>query len=88
MAAPSAPAPALGPPRVDLSALTIAPPSDAPVHPTSVDWSFPELQPPPPSGPRVELTFRDGTSASLDDVQARALDDIARVLTCRDGVKH
>jgi hypothetical protein len=54
------------------------------------DWSFPELTPPPtqPSGPRVELTFRDGTSASLDGSQARALDEIAQLLTGRDGVKH
>jgi hypothetical protein len=36
----------------------------------------------------VELTFRDGTSASLDGTQARALDEIAQVLTRRDGVKH
>jgi hypothetical protein len=32
----------------------------------------------------VELTFRDGTSAALDPTQARALDEIAQVLTRRD----
>jgi len=41
-----------------------------------------------PSGPRVELTFADGSSASLDPTQARALDEIAQVLTRRDEVKH
>ena len=40
------------------------------------------------SGPRVELTFADGTSAALDEEQARALDEIAQLLTGRDGVKH
>jgi hypothetical protein len=62
-----------------------------------MDWSFPELQPAAPvpapeptpaPGPRVELTFRDGSSASLDATQARALDEIAQVLTRRDEVKH
>jgi hypothetical protein len=43
---------------------------------------------PAPSGPRVELTFRDGSSASLDPTQARALEEIAQVLTRRDEVKH
>jgi hypothetical protein len=36
----------------------------------------------------VELTFRDGTSAALDPAQAKALDEIAQVLTRRDGVKQ
>ena len=53
------------------------------------EWSFPELVPPAPEpapmGPRVELTFRDGSSASLDPTQARALEEIAQVLTRRDG---
>jgi hypothetical protein len=48
------------------------------------DWSFPELHPAVPAGPRVELTFRDGTSAALDGTQARALEEIAQVLTRRD----
>ena len=34
--------------------------------------------------PRVELTFRDGSSAALDAEDARALADVARVLTGRD----
>jgi hypothetical protein len=49
--------------------------------------AVPEPTPRPP-GPRVELTFRDGSSASLDATQARALDEIAQVLTRRDEVKH
>jgi hypothetical protein len=68
------------------------PPSDVvgelvSVVPAAVAWSFPELHPPQeavPTGPRVELTFRDGTSAALDGTQARALDEIARALTRRD----
>jgi hypothetical protein len=68
------------------------PPSDvlgesAPAGPAALEWSFPELHPPQeavPTGPRVELTFRDGTSAALDGTQARALDEIARALTRRD----
>ena len=35
-------------------------------------------------GPRVELTFRDGSSAALDADTARALADVAQVLTRRD----
>jgi hypothetical protein len=34
--------------------------------------------------PRVELTFTDGSSTSLDADAARALADVARVLTRRD----
>ena len=39
-----------------------------------------------PPGPRVELGFRDGTTAALapGSEQARALTDIASVLTQRD----
>lgn len=41
---------------------------------------------PTPAGPRVELGFRDGSRASLDpsSEQARALEDIAAVLTRKD----
>ncbi|MGB8651197.1 MAG: hypothetical protein WCD35_11105 [Mycobacteriales bacterium] len=37
-------------------------------------------------GPRVELGFRDGSTAALapDSAQARALTEIAQVLTRRD----
>ncbi|MDP3711828.1 MAG: hypothetical protein Q8R60_05010 [Mycobacteriales bacterium] len=40
----------------------------------------------PQLGPRVELGFRDGSRASLDpsSEQARALEDIAAVLTRKD----
>jgi hypothetical protein len=41
----------------------------------------------PESAPRVELTFRDGTSAALDPAQAGALADVARVLTGHERVK-
>lgn len=53
-----------------------APPPTAPVTPEPV------LAP----GPRVELGFRDGSRASLDPSsdQARALEDIAAVLTRKD----
>jgi hypothetical protein len=68
----------------------VAPP---PVAPPQI--APPQIAPPPaepaspePPGPRVELTFRDGSSASLDATQARALDEIAQVLTRRDEVKH
>jgi ABC-type cobalamin transport system ATPase subunit len=43
---------------------------------------------PPQLGPRVQLTFADGSSAALDVDQARALDEIAQLMTGRDGVKH
>jgi hypothetical protein len=41
---------------------------------------------PVPSGPRVELGFRDGSTAALapGSEQARALTDIASMLTTRD----
>lgn len=86
---PFAPVPAAVPPApapVPALRMTDPPaPSYAPVVPLEpLDWSFPELQPPAMTGPRVELTFRDGTSASLDGTQARALDEIAQVLTRRD----
>jgi hypothetical protein len=56
---------------------------------TAPDFAAPAPAPEPvPSGPRVELTFRDGSSASLDPTQARALDEIAQVLTRRDEVKR
>ena len=40
-----------------------------------------------PARPVAELTFRDGSRATLDPVQARALGDIADALTQRDEVK-
>ena len=42
--------------------------------------------PPEPDGPRVELGFRDGSTAALapDSAQAKALTDLASVLTQRD----
>ena len=78
------------------AAVTAIPAAPAPVAPVAVRPTFlppaslppAPLPPPPPVGPRVELTFADGSSASLDPVQARALDEIAQVLTRRDEVKH
>ena len=103
-AAPAAPVaagvlpPAYAPPPAPApSPLPSAAPAPPPVEasPASLgDWSFPELVPPPAPdpasapGPRVELTFRDGSSASLDPTQAKALEEIAQVLTRRDEVKH
>ena len=41
---------------------------------------------PAPGGPQVQLGFRDGTMHQLDpaSAQAKALDELARVLTRRD----
>ena len=88
-AAPAVVEPALIAPPVWQPPAVVVPPQPAP------DWSFPELHPAAatpvevaPAGPRVELTFADGTSAALDPSQAKALDEIAQVLTRRDGVKQ
>ncbi len=81
---PVPPPPVPPPPSLPPAAAAEPAPSYAPALPQEpLDWSFPELQPPPVTGPRVELTFRDGTSASLDGTQARALDEIAQALTRR-----
>jgi hypothetical protein len=46
----------------------------------------PPMPSPPSDGPRVELGFRDGSTAALapDSAQARALTALAEVLTKRD----
>ena len=46
----------------------------------------PVAAPPAPAGPRVELGFRDGSTASLvpGSPQAKALEEIASVLAQRD----
>ena len=56
-------------PRVPIE----APPAALPIAPPAA-----------PPQPRVELTFRDGSSAALDPADARVLADVARVLTGRD----
>ena len=68
-AAPEAPAPEAAPEAVAPEA--VAP---QPVAPAS------------PAGPRVELGFRDGSTAALApwSEQAKALTDLAQVLTQRD----
>ena len=105
-----APAPSyqLPPVRPRPGAEPSLPASDATMEPAAtavlsapLDWSFPELAPPPahvprpapvprepPAGPRVELTFRDGTTAALDAAQAQALAEMAQLLTRRDEVKR
>lgn len=55
----------------------LAPPPVAPLAPPAVQE---------PTGPRVELGFRDGSTTALapGSEQARALTDIASLLTRRD----
>jgi hypothetical protein len=70
------------------------PPVDAAVAAEVVPAGVPEptaavpldTLPVQPTGPRVELGFRDGSTAALapDSAQARALTEIAQVLTRRD----
>ena len=59
----------------------------APVRPALVPAPAPAPDV-PASGPRAELTFRDGSSAALDPNSARELDQIAQILTGRSGVKR
>jgi hypothetical protein len=68
---PEAPSPVAAPVAVPVEA-------PAPVAPSVV--------PAPPPGPRVELGFRDGTTAALapGSEQAKALTHLASVLTQRD----
>lgn len=74
--------------RHALGAAVTAIPRVVPVVPTAV----PPPPPPPaqvveePPRPRVELGFRDGSTAALapESAQAKALTDIASVLTRRD----
>lgn len=58
----------------------------APVVPPAAPGPVPEAAPEPVQGPRVELGFRDGTTAALapGSVQAKALSEIASVLARRD----
>ena len=67
-----------------VTAIPSAPPAPAPVAPAPVLPAQPE---PVVQGPRVELGFRDGTTAALapGSAQAQALTDLAAVLTQRDG---
>lgn len=75
----STPGPAPAPPISGVAASLPAPPPV--VAPVSVAAAVPT-----PAGPRVELGFRDGSRASLDPAseQARALEDLAAVLTRKD----
>ncbi len=59
-------------------------PGESPVVPVPSQAAPPAWNAPP--GPRVELGFRDGSTAALapDSAQARALTAIADVLTRRD----
>lgn len=91
---PSAPAeswtpvPYAAPTAVAYAVSTPASPSYAPLPPAPAPVVPVQQVPEPASGPRVQLTFRDGSSAALDADQARALDAIAQLLTGRVGVKH
>lgn len=62
----------------DLRAPAVPPVAAAPL--------LPVLPPPVPSGPRIQLGFRDGTSTTLDagSEQALALELLAQSLTRRD----
>ena len=73
-----APGVAPTPPRAAPAAAAWSSTGPLPVPPVAV--------PAPPSGPRVQLGFRDGSSAELDpaSAQARALEGIAQALTRRD----
>ena len=53
---------------------------------TPVPVRPPVAAPPAPAGPRVELGFRDGSTAALlpGSPQAKALEEIAAVLTQRE----
>ncbi|GAC1611872.1 MAG: hypothetical protein NVS3B26_29070 [Mycobacteriales bacterium] len=69
-------------------------PADDPVRPAAVRPGASTLVPVPPPGaadhvrePRVELTFRDGTTASVEGPQALALHAIARSLRGQVEVK-
>jgi hypothetical protein len=74
-------------PAAPRAASVPAAPAVAPL-PAPWDAAVPPAVQALPTGPRVELTFRDGSSASLDPLQAKALDEIAQLLTSRDEVKH
>lgn len=76
------------------AAVTAIPSAPAVVHAAApVVQAAPPVVPPQPEppvvvqGPRVELGFRDGTTAALapGSAQAQALTDLAAVLTQRDG---
>jgi hypothetical protein len=77
-------APAYVPPPAPAAAYAPAVPVPAAAPVSYAPAPVPEQ----PVGPRAQLTFADGTSASLDPDQARALDEIAQLMTGRDGVKH
>lgn len=95
---PSVPLPAslllVGPPPLDLSPRAEADPEDligslAALIVSGGAWSDatgPPTQPPLSSVTRVELGFRDGTTALLDPAseQAAALEEIAHLLYARD----
>ena len=83
---PTPPAAAAGP--VARAVPVAAPVPPAPVPPAPVAPAPPMAAPlvvPVPSGPRVELGFRDGSRACLDPAseEAQALDELARLLAGR-----
>ncbi len=62
------------------------PEATAPVAPAEPEAVLPPYEAPVVAAPRVELGFRDGSTASLapGSEQAKALTDLAQVLTQRD----
>jgi hypothetical protein len=84
---------ALGAAVTDIPGMRVPAPVAVPVQvepaavPLPVAMQVPVATPvPPPAGPRVELGFRDGSTAALapGSEQAKALTDIASLLTTRD----
>lgn len=92
VAVPVAPAPL--PPVVPAAPVVSLPSAEEPSARSSLQAALADLLPqhepaasyPPPAAPRVQLGFRDGTSASLDpdSEQALALELLAQSLTRRD----
>ena len=64
----------------------LVPPARVPAATAAVRIELPVLAPPRPVVPpsRVQLGFRDGSTAVLDPDQAAALEELAGLLTSRD----
>ena len=69
--------------RLSLPALPLY---EAPAPQPDAAPAIPAYEPPASAAPRVELGFRDGSTAALapESAQAKALTEIASVLTQRD----
>jgi len=72
---------------VDLASAPAPEPETEPApEPAPEPEAEPPVQPPEPRQPRIELGFRDGSTAAIapGSEQAKALTDIASVLAHRD----